>query len=222
MLFRSASQTDFGGYNVYKMMTERLAEHQCGEDKTELQKLRDKIGEFDIKKRQFQLERNGLNRLKRELIPSVAVADELAQFMIDGDMEVNIPEYCFDKIENENREYEMIVQLSDFHIGYIIQNCKGNYFNWEIANKRIDSFIEEIHKYINLYGITQVHVVNTGDVIEHSYMRQNQSQFCEFGQSEQINKAIEIIYRLLVAICKTSNVAYHSVAGNHEIGRAHV
>lgn len=213
---RKANDTEFGGYNVYKVMKQRLAELQCGEDKTEMQKLRDKIGEFDIKKRQLQIERNGLNKLKRDLIPSVVVADELAQFMIDNNMQINIPEYCFDKVETKNNDYEMIIQLSDLHIGYVIQNCKGNYFNWDIANKRIDKFIEEIHRYIKLYNITQVYVVNTGDVIEHSYLRQNQSQFCEFGQSEQINKAIEIIYRFLIAICKASNVSYYSVAGNHD------
>lgn len=213
---RKASQTEFGGYNVYKIMKQKLAELQCGEDKTELQKLRDKIGEFDIKKRQLQIERNGLNKLKRDLIPSVVVADELAQFMVDNDMQINIPEYCFDKIEIENNDYEMIIQLSDLHIGYVIQNCKGNYFNWDIANERMNKFVEEIHRYIKLYSITQVYVVNTGDVIEHSYLRQNQSQFCEFGQSEQINKAIELIYRFLIAICESSNVSYYSVAGNHD------
>ena len=213
---RKASQTEFGGYNVYKIMKEKLAELQCGEDKSELNKLREKIGEFDIKKRQLQIERNGLNKLKRDLIPSIVVADELAQFMIDNNMQINIPEYCFDEIEETNSEYEMIVQLSDFHIGYLIDNCKGNYFNWKIANERIDKLIEQIHKDVKLYGITNIHVVNTGDVIEQISMRKNQSQFCEFGQAEQINKSIELIYRFLVAICKNCNVTYYSVAGNHD------
>lgn len=212
---RKASQTEFGGYNVYKVMSERLAELQCGEDKTELSKLRDKIGEFDIKKRQLQIERNGLNKLKRDLIPSVVVADELAQFMVDNDMQINIPEYCFDEVQDDS-EYEIIVNISDWHIGYTIDNCKGNYFNWEISNIRVDKLIEEIYKYIKLYGVTKIHVVNTGDTIEHNYLRKNQSQFCEFPQSEQINKAIELIYRFLVALCKDCNVDYHSIAGNHD------
>lgn len=214
---RKASQTEFGGYNVYKIMKKKLAELQCGEDKTELQKLRDKLGEFDIKKRQLQIERNGLNKLKRDLIPSVVVADELAQFMIDNNMQINIPEYCFNEIEETNSEYELIVQLSDMHIGYLINNCKGNYFNWNIANKRIDKLIEQIHKEVKLYKITKIHVVNTGDTIEHTYLRKNQSQFCEFGQSEQINKAIELIYRFLVALCGMGcNVVYNSIPGNHD------
>lgn len=191
-------------------------EIQSLEDKSELQKLRDKIGEYDIKKRQMQIERNGLNKLKRDLIPSVVIADELAQFMVDNKMQINIPEYCFNAITNKNEEYELIVQLSDFHIGYVIDNCKGNSFNWKIANERIDKLIEEIHRTVKLYDITDIHVVNTGDMIEQIAMRKNQSQFCEFGQAEQINKAIEIIYRFLIAMCERSNVTYYSVAGNHD------
>ena len=48
-------------------------------NKTELQKLRDKIGEFDIKKRQLQIENTGLRKMKNQLIPAITVADELAQ-----------------------------------------------------------------------------------------------------------------------------------------------
>ena len=106
---RKASQTEFGGYNVYKVMKEKLAELQCGEDKTELSKLREKIGEFDIKKRQLQIERNGLNKLKRDLIPSIVVADELAQFMIDNNMQINIPDYCLDKIKEIERDRKSVV-----------------------------------------------------------------------------------------------------------------
>lgn len=214
---RKASQTEFGGYNVYKVMKNKLAEAQCNNDKSELRHLRSKIGEFDIKKRQLQIERNGLNKLKRNLIPSISVADEIAQFMVDSNMEINIPEYMFTPIDEIESEYEMIVQLSDLHIGYVIDNCKGNYFNWEVANKRIDRFIDEINKNVKLYGINKIYVVGTGDFIEHSYMRKNQSQFCEFAQSEQINKAIEIIYRFLVALCGMDcNVVYTSIAGNHD------
>ena len=36
---RKASQTEFGGYNVYKIMKKRLAKLQCDGDKTELDKL---------------------------------------------------------------------------------------------------------------------------------------------------------------------------------------
>lgn len=221
MLFDKTISSDEGRKRSYMLrdIIDKIKEEDIKSlaDKTELQKLRDKIGEFDIKKRQLQIERNGLNKLKRDLIPSIVVADELAQFMEDNNMQINIPDYCFNRIEESENEYEMIVNITDWHIGYLINNCKGNYFNWKIANKRIDKFIEEIHKNVKLYGINNIHVINTGDTIEHIYLRKNQSQFCEFGQSEQINKAIELIYRFLVALCGMNcNVVYTSIAGNHD------
>jgi hypothetical protein len=47
-------------------------------------------------------------------------------------------------------------------------------------------------------------------------MRKNQSQFCEFTQSEQVNHAIEIIFRFLTALCEKCEVEYDSVYGNHD------
>lgn len=221
MLFDKTISSDEGRKRSYMLrdIIDKIKEEDIKSlaDKTELQKLRDKIGEFDIKKRQLQIENTGLRKMKNQLIPAISVADELAQFMEDNNMQINIPDYCFNRIEESENEYEMIVNITDWHVGYIINNCKGNYFNWNIANKRIDKLIEEIHKNVKLYGINKIHVVNTGDTIEHIYLRKNQSQFCEFGQSEQINKAIELIYRFLVALCGMNcNVVYTSIAGNHD------
>ena len=47
-------------------------------------------------------------------------------------------------------------------------------------------------------------------------MRKNQSQYCEFNQSEQINHAIKLIFRFLVAISDKCEVEYDSIAGNHD------
>jgi hypothetical protein len=47
-------------------------------------------------------------------------------------------------------------------------------------------------------------------------MRKNQSQFCEFTQSEQINNAINLIFRFVTALCEKCEVEYDSVYGNHD------
>lgn len=110
----------------------------------------------------------------------------------------------------------MIVHITDWHIGYIIDNCKGNYFNWEIANQRVDKLISKCKRYAELYNINKIYVINTGDSIEGISMRKNQSQFCEFNQSMQIVKATDIIYRFLIALCSFANVEYDSIYGNHD------
>lgn len=201
-------------YGVYKLINILKEENLKTLNKSQLDIVREKVGELDILKRQIQVEKNDLSKIKRELIKSVAIADDLKNYFQDNFI-INVPEYCQEEIDN-NTEHEMIVNISDWHIGYIINDCKGNYYNWQIANLRVDKLIAECYKYIEMYNIKKIYVVNTCDTIEHVYMRNNQSQFCEFNQSEQINKAIELIYRFLVALCKYCEVEYDSIYGNHD------
>jgi predicted phosphodiesterase len=165
-------------------------------------------------KQQIKNERNELNRLKREFIKSITIAEDIKDYLQEHNT-IIIPEYCKEEIEDSS-EYEMIIHITDWHVGYVIDDCKGNYFNWEIANKRIDKLIQEANKYIEMYNIKKIYVINTGDCVEHISMRRNQSQFCEFNQAEQINKAIELIFRLLVALNKFCFVEYDSIYGNHD------
>jgi len=200
-------KVSYGIYEIYK-------HYLTKEDNSQLALVKSKIGEYDIKKQLTQNKINELSKIKREFIKSFAIADDLKSYF-ENNFTINIPEYCSNPIEI-NSDYEMICHLSDFHIGYVINDCKGNYYNWEIANQRIDKYINECIKYIELYNITKIHIINSGDIIEHVSMRLNQSQFCEFNQAEQINKAIELIYRLLVALCKYCDVEYDSIYGNHD------
>lgn len=172
------------------------------------------VGELDIKKQQIRDQNRQLNSLKRDFIKSISIAEDIKDYLADN-CTIIIPDYCKTPL-NSSSKYEMILHITDFHIGYVIDDCKGNYYNWDIANQRIDKLISECYKYIEMYNINKVYVINTGDVIEQSYMRKNQSQFCEFTQAEQINKAIQIIYRLLCDLCKYTNVEYDSIYGNHD------
>lgn len=185
------------------------------EDKTALEKALETIGEIDYRTQVLRSQRSSLNRLKKDFTPAMMLAEEMKKHMAENDYQVVIPEYCYEETEREEGN-EMIVQISDWHIGYVINGCKGNYFNLEIAKQRIDKFIYEIRKYHHLYGIKHIHVVNTGDMIEQTYMRKNQSQFCEFGLSQQINETKRLIYYFLCALCEFSTVEYDSIAGNHD------
>ena len=141
--------------------------------------------------------------------------EELKQYMKDNNFSMEIPTYMYSSVEEES-DYTMICHITDWHIGYIINNCNGNNFNWEIANERINKYISECKKYIELYNIRQVLVISTGDMIENSYMRETQAHNCEFLQSMQIHKATKLIYSLLVALAEDCNVIFGGIAGNHD------
>ena len=203
----------YGGYAIYKKLKNELFDKIT--PKTQLSKIKEKVGELTIVKKQVQSEKTELRKIQNSFIKSISIAEELYNIMKENNFQINVPEYCSLEL-NEIGEYTMILHITDWHIGYIIDDCKGNYFNWKIANERIDKLIKECYKYVEMYNIKHIYVINTGDTIEHLSMRKNQSQFCEFGQADQINHAIELIFRLLVALCKYCTVEYDSIYGNHD------
>ena len=208
---RKASQTIFGNYFV----REYLKAKNITEKSTTLDDAKEVLGEQYIVKQQIHNDRLKLNKLKRDLVPCITVADELKQYMKDNNFSMEIPKYMYSSVEEES-DYTMICHITDWHIGYIINNCNGNNFNWEIANERINKYISECKKYIELYNIRQVLVISTGDMIENSYMRETQAHNCEFLQSMQIHKATKLIYSLLVALAEDCNVIFGGIAGNHD------
>ena len=208
---RKASQTIFGNYFV----REYLKAKNITEKSTTLDDAKEVLGEQYIVKQQIHNDRLKLNKLKRDLVPCITVADELKQYMKDNNFSMEIPTYMYSSVEEES-DYTMICHITDWHIGYIINNCNGNNFNWEIANERINKYISECKKYIELYNIRQVLIISTGDMIENSYMRETQAHNCEFLQSMQIHKATKLIYRLLIALAEDCNVIFGGIAGNHD------
>lgn len=210
---RKSSQTIFGGAFVSEYLKWKGV--LSSSPTTKISKAKELIGEQVLLKKQLQNEKSQINKFANTFVKSISIAEELADIQERNGFTVNVPEYCHVELK-ETGEYEMIVHITDWHIGYIIENCKGNYFNWEVANERVNKLISECRKYITMYNIKKIYVINTGDMIEHISMRKNQSQFCEFNQSQQINHAIEIIFRFLVALCKDCNVEYDSIYGNHD------
>jgi predicted phosphodiesterase len=210
---RKASQTIFGGAFVSQYL--KWKGEINSSSTTKITQAKELIGEQFILKKQLQSEKSQIDKLKKGFVKSISIAEELAEIQSKNGLRIVIPESCNTQI-NEFSEYEMIVNISDWHIGYVIEDCKGNNYNWVIANDRVDKFLNEIKKYIAMYGVKKIYVINTGDVIEQTYMRKNQSQFCEFNQSEQINKAIELVYRFLVSLCEVCDVEYDSIYGNHD------
>ncbi|GAA0082955.1 hypothetical protein [Clostridium sp. CTA-6] len=185
-------------------------------DDSLLEEVKNILGELDIKKQEVRNKTNKLNRIKREFVKTIELSNDLKRYMKENNFTVVIPEYCNNEINVNKQDYTMILNISDLHIGCVINNCKSNYYNYEVAKKRIDKLIDECYKYIEMYNIKKIYLINTGDTIEHNSMRKNQYQYCEFGQSEQINKAIDLIYYLIISLCKYCYVEYDSIAGNHD------
>lgn len=211
-VLRKSFQAPLGGYSIYKYFDEKEVEG-CKSNK--MDEVREIIGNLDLKKAEIRKKNTQLTKIKNEFIRSVEVANDIKDYWKDNDFKVVVDNYDFKVIENNNNR-AMVVQITDWHIGLIINNCKNNSFNLSIAKKRIEKLLKEIHKYIELYDIEKIYLVSTGDLIEHCYMRPNQHQNVEFGQSIQISETQRLILNMLVDLSKECYVQFSGVSGNHD------
>lgn len=199
-------------YYVIKPMLELLDEEIINKmPKNKIEEVKDIIGELDIKKIEVRNKTNQLNKIKRNFIKSIEIANDVKEFLLD---EIdNFPQFEYEPLTVSDNK--LVVQVSDWHVGYVINDYKGNLYNYEIAKKRLNKLIAEIEKYCDFYDISQVVVVNCGDIIENLYMRQNQSYECEFTLSQQISNATKLLFGFISELSKFTNVEVYSVGGNH-------
>lgn len=171
-------------------------------------------GDLYYSKQENRKELLKISKEKRDLTTVGITVEEIRDVFLD-DINWSIPHYVYDPKKSSSKN-KMLVTLSDLHIGVVVNNCNGNYYNYEIAQKRLALYIKEILDYCKLYNITEVYVCGLGDYLEHLYMRSNQSQDCEFNLAAQIKNASKIIISFLVSLSEYVNVTYEGIGGNHD------
>lgn len=193
---------------------DRQLEKSCDLSKTKLDEVREALGELDIKEQLVRNRTNKLNKIKRDFVKSLEIANDIKDVLIS---ETNMPQINGERIELSS-DNKLIVHCGDWHIGYVINGYLNNFYNYEIAKKRLGKLKEEIRKVCKLYNINEITLVNCGDIIENTYMRQNQSYECEFDLSHQIVYATKLLYSFSTELSQLDggkNINIVSVGGNH-------
>lgn len=201
-------------YYIFKKFFEQLDNEEIEKlPKNKMEEVIELIGELDIKKMEVKSKTSQLNKIKREFVKTIEISNDIKECLLEN--KDSFPKFEYEPIIDFSNN-KLIVQVSDWHVGYVISNCKGNYYNYEIAKKRLNKLLLEIDKTCRLYNINTVIVVNCGDIIENLYMRQNQSYECEFDLSHQITYASKLLFSFITEISsKKRNVEVYSVGGNH-------
>jgi len=183
-----------------------------------IEEILDVIGELDIKKMDIREKTNKMNKVKRDLVKNVEIARYLEEY-IEREMQ-NFTKLDYERIISVEGK-KLIIQISDFHVGYVINEYKGNSYNYEIAKGRLAKLLSIIEDYITRYKITDVIVAQNGDLCEGTYLRSNQAYECEFDSNEQIVMGTELLYNFITSISEMNvNIDVYSVGGNHCRGGA--
>lgn len=179
---------------------------------SKLESIKELVGEVAYEKRENQHVLRELNKVKRDVIDFAITAEQIGNALKEHDFTALKFEAQPINIIGKSK---MVVSLSDLHIGAVVDN-KVNTYDYDIAIKRMQKYLNKIVAEIKANNISEVYVMNLGDTVEHSSMRFAQGYKVEFSYSEQIVRASDLIQKFLIGLAEYAEVKYAGIAGNHD------
>lgn len=204
-----------GMINKYLMRMGQLPTNEAYRNvvaESKLEQLKNVVGDLAFAKRENQHILKELNKVQRDVIDGSILIEEITNAI--QNMNVDFSKYSYKKIEQQTDD-KMFVFLSDLHVGALVHN-EHNTYEFSVAKKRMEKYLENVIIQCKTNGITSVSVVGLGDYLEHVYMRNQQGFEAEFTYAVQIVKATELILEFIVKLSEHVNVSYQSIGGNHD------
>lgn len=202
---RKASSTIFGGRFVKDFYTKRYMQNNESKDSAYDIQLR----EIRREKQKLFDERAAFNKSNRDIARLQQDLDYLESLIKENQYK---PIHV---IPHENRTKDLVVLLSDMHIGLEIDSNFGQY-NSDIAKIMLGKYLGEIIKAIELYQVKNVYVIILGDACSGNIHATVQLQNRE-NVIEQIQLASELICDFIYRIAQNcDSVIVNSVmSSNH-------
>lgn len=115
---------------------------------------------------------------------------------------------------NLNHDKELIICLSDLHIGQYFDNLFGSYSS-DIAKERLRQYLEKIHQVVEMHHPWKAHIVLLGDNISG-----NIHKTIAISNKEDVISQIKTATELVASFCAECSslfdtVLFYSVSGNH-------
>jgi predicted MPP superfamily phosphohydrolase len=177
---------------------------------SKLESIKELVGEIAYEKRESQHVLRELNKVKRDVIDSTLIAEQIGRAFTAYDW--SKVKFSYQPITPSNKK--MIVAISDLHIGAVV-NTDVNTYNYEVALRRMNEYLNKVITEIKNNDISEVYLINLGDAVENPYMH-NLAFNCEFNASDQIVRATDIIIKAIVALKEHAHVTVAGIAGNHD------
>lgn len=208
---RKASQLPLlSGSFVKQYYDEKMAKNSSLNEDEYLKKLEEKKREIERNKIKYRDERNAWqkqNYADSRLEETLSILDE----KLSDIGKVNFLEHSVPKI---NGDREMIVMLSDLHIGQDFNSIFGKY-NSDIAKNRLSQYLNKILEIAKRHEVKKVHVVGLGDLISGGIHKTVQITNKE-NVIDQIKVATEYLSSFCYSLTENfESVFFYNVSGNH-------
>lgn len=177
---------------------------------TQLREIEVQKRELERKKIQFRDERNAWqkqNYIDARVEQKLDLLEEelLSQGRTNFDIHDNV---------NITSENDILIILSDFHIGQCFHSIWGEY-NSDIAKRRLNQLLNEIIAIQKMHNSEKCYISLQGDMLSGNIHKSIQVTNRE-NVIEQIKTASELISSFCYELTKTFNVVFlSSVVGNH-------
>lgn len=204
---RKATQTIFGGAFVSEYFKSKLASQT---NDTYLAEIRAEKQEIRKEKQKLFDERTAMNKTLREHARTEEDLSRLENLIIENG------KLAFPNVEKEvyASDNDMLIMLSDFHLGGDTDNYFGKY-NSDVAAERLQQYLRKIISIRELHDSENAYVCILGDILNGEIHFTTQLENRE-NVTEQIQKSAELISAFVYELSKYfSNVYVNGVAGNH-------
>lgn len=196
----------------YQAFQKMLAANQSkfADSDKQLEEINLKIRELEMERVRFRDERNAWSKQNYVADRAIQKLDYLEkQLLNQGKINFKIHE-----ISELNSDTDLLVVLSDLHIGQHFSSIWGEY-NSDIAKRRLEDYLNEIIKIGKIHKASKIHVACIGDLISGNIHKTIQITNRE-NVIEQIKLASEYITSFCYELTKVFNHVYlYDIPGNH-------
>lgn len=173
---------------------------------------KNKLRELEQAKIQYRDERNAWQKQNYLEARLTTTLDRLEESLHEiSPVYFSLPNKQISSLESEQ---ELIVCLSDMHIGLTFQNSFGSY-SVDIAQQRLNKYLEKVINTITFHNVKKVVIVSLGDQISGSIHKTTQ-----VANKENVIEQVKIASELIASFCSqiskhVDEIRFVSVAGNH-------
>ena len=170
------------------------------------------LEKIELQKQQIKM--RDQRRLMNTELRKMARLEHLEDFLKNTTEEFEPIKLKDIKKDVTNNEKELLVGLSDWHIGMSI-NSKFNTFNKEIAINRLSKLQQKTMDKVVKENIQTVHIANLGDLI-HGLIHVSARVSAEENTIEQVITAANMVKEFIKPFLDLGiQVEYYNICGNH-------
>lgn len=184
-------------------------ENPTGLDSSQLQEIQEEKLELEKEKIRMRDQKRELNNQIRKM----ARLENLEDYLKDVTQVIEPVEMPVTK-QQGNKDKEVLVALSDWHLGMKIES-NFNRFNENVARYRINKLKQATYDKVVNENIQTLHIANLGDLI-HGLIHVSTRIQSEEDVIQQITRASEYLKDFIGEFLELGiDVKYYNVVGNH-------